>query len=70
MLGTARDLPVSSCSTGLAVVIGKGRSQKGRADEKACPEHGLVAESEIPMFWGWVFWHSFTDTPDLNGNRE
>lgn len=39
-------------------------------DEKACPAHGLVAESETTVFWCWVFWQSFTDTPDLNGNGE
>ena len=69
-MGTARVLLVLSHGTGLAVVIGKVRSQRGRADKKACPEHGLVAQSEITLFWGWVFWQNFTDTPDLAGNGE
>lgn len=70
MLGTARDLLVFSRRTGLAAVIGKDRSQSGGADQEACPEQGLVAQSGITVFWGLVFWQSLTDTPDLNGNRE
>lgn len=69
-MGTARDMLVLSYWTGLAVVIGNGRTQRARTDKNDCLEHGLVAQSENPVFWDWVFWQSFTDTQDPGGNGE
>lgn len=69
-MGTARDMLVLSYWTGLAAVIGNGRAQRARTDKNDCLEHGLVAQSENPVFWDWVFWQSFTDTQDPGGNGE